>query len=229
MAINAPEHQRSEPREDVEGLVAERTQAFRRFLRLVPAETCSDIASLKWEMHAAAAGGDLERVMELGRRWEQLDSGPETLGAFARLLFLLVRPGGSRDVEPSGWFDEIAAPDRRASEVWALHTFLMATLLEPEPEFETWRGIETPINPKDFGDDQLDAFHVCHSLLCRADQKHSLNPVQQAVRAWCDFAIAQAILMLRDCHGRRSRTRPFLPIRCRLVPALTPMTSGSRC
>ena len=45
----------------------------------------------------------------------------------------------------------------------------------------------------DLSSDQLQALHISQSLLTRVEQASGpLQPTEQAVRAWCDFAIAQA-------------------------------------
>ena len=76
---------------------SERRAVLDRYLALVAPHSILDLKRLWWEMHAAATTGNLDRVLTLGRRAEDLSSDPADLTLIARVIFLLVKPGAAPD------------------------------------------------------------------------------------------------------------------------------------
>ena len=101
--------------------------AFTSFLQRQSVRDISDVAMLRWELHAAGAGGSLTRVLEVGHRLDEVGAPPDVLSLVASTAFLLIHP--SIDQPPDSAFLD---PDIRHPE-WPGHAVYDFSSAGPRP------------------------------------------------------------------------------------------------
>ena len=164
--------------DDAETRQSERRAVLDRYLARVAPSLVGNLPWLWWELHAAATIGNLKRVLELGRRAEDLSNDPADLALVARVIFLLVKPGAAADMGPTDWIPHLSSDNDAPMQLCC--TFLQAVGIEAD------QGLK----PKDLPAATADALHIARALLERAEQGTGvLVPADQAIRAWCDFAL----------------------------------------
>ena len=161
------------------------TDALRRFVSSVPVSALSDPLLLRWESHAAATAGDLERVLAIGRRFEDLGAAADYLGLAATTAFILLHPGSQRPFTPSRFDPDIRAPKWNPVATDHLN-YLYATIVDPRPNLPL-------TDPEDFSASHRDALLVADASLSRLKSgTGELTPTQQAIKAWFTFALGAA-------------------------------------
>ena len=167
--------------DDAETRQSERRAVLDRYLARVAPSSVGNLPWLWWELHAAATIGNLKRVLELGRRAEDLNSDPADLALVARVIFLLVKPGAAADMRPTDWIPYLSS-DKTTAPLQLCCTFMQAVNIEAE------QGLKS----QDLPAATADALHIARALLERAEQGTGvLVPADQAIRAWCDFALGR--------------------------------------
>ncbi len=195
-------------------LIPERRQLFRRYVALAPPGAIDNLGQLRWEIHAAAAANDLERVIALGRLWEELEPDLAHISDVVRTIFLLIHPNFSIEGWwPSFWDSRLTARDGRMVHLADLTALLLAITVE-RPTAVTDRSRWS--QPTNFDQQVLDAIHLCHFWLDRAERRTGvLAEVPALVRCWCDFALglkdADLDRLQRAASGdiRLSKNGPF--------------------
>ena len=167
--------------DEAETWQSERRAVLDRYLARVAPSSVGNLPWLWWELHAAATIGNLKRVLELGRRAEDLSSDPADLVLVARIIFFLVRPGAAADMGPTDWIPHLSS-DKTTAPLQLCYTFMQAVNIEGE------QGLESQNLPAA----TADALHIARALIERAEQETGvLVPADQAIRAWCDFTLGR--------------------------------------
>jgi hypothetical protein len=169
-------------------LLPPRMELLERYLSFAPADSVDDLATLRWELHAAAAVQDLKRIVSLGRRAEEIAPDLSENTYVCRLIFLMVNPPSMDHWFPSLWEPRIAASRVResATKYADVMTLLLATKLGASPT-------EPGKAPASFTADVLDAIHLCRSWLERAQQRGAAQvEFVPYIQCWCDYAIGMA-------------------------------------
>ncbi len=117
---------------------SERRAVLDRYLALVAPHSILDLKRLWWEMHAAAAIGNLDRVLALGRRAEDLSSDPADLAPIARVIFLMVNTGAVADLPPAFWIPSLSS-DETTAEVQCSVIVIRAVVLDEADQDLEWR------------------------------------------------------------------------------------------
>ena len=165
---------------------AECRTLFREFLRELPAQSIRDQRVLRWELHAAVAAADVDRVLALARRTEDIAPDPEHLALAARAIFLSIHPTQAPDPNPRLQDPSIQTPTD-LSVIADLIVHSMATIVEPNQADVTWKS------PSELDATSLSALLTAKSLLDKAElTAGKLHPTPAAIRCWCRFAVASA-------------------------------------
>src|SRR3989442_2349209 len=181
--------------------------AFRRFLRLLNVDELKDVALLRWELQAAASAHDLDRTMEVARKLEAVAPTADNFTLIANAAFQIIHPARTSIPADASSFDPKIRTPEFIEAFHDLFTYVIATMVDARP-----MGTLDWSPPEKFSADTLDALLVTDSYWARIRNTGvQLTAAQEAMQAWCRFALAAAS---RDDRAMSEAGRRYL-----LLPA----------
>ena len=163
--------------------------AIEFFLESEPIRDIVDPSLLRWELHVAGTADSLQRVLAIGRRFEEVAPTNVHRGLIATTAFLLVHPYSRQNLSP-GLFDPlIHSPEwaiQFSSEHQDFFAYLVARMVE---QVGDWPWTE----PSQLTPEVLEALIDIDATLRRIKMEvKTLTVTQRAIQTWCGFATAAA-------------------------------------
>jgi tetratricopeptide (TPR) repeat protein len=202
----------------------EARRELREFASSVPVHTLSDVGLLRWELHLATAAEDLDRVLALGRRLEDLSADADHLALTARAGFILLNPGNPNPSKLS-WPDPSIRAQWTLPDISDLLTYAAATVVGKRPDI-LW------VDPAEWSLTQRSALLVMQSLLDRvAISARGLDATEHAIRTWINFATGAAVgdLAKLEAAGDAYTSLPPHPIADRDKTCRLAMRAAVEC